>query len=441
MSQTHSIIDILSENFGDEWVTYKRGSHIKVRALILAIFIELMSQKKLIKPLYSSYSEFYEIYKNDELMKQAIEKGDNYDCFNSKIKITDSIEKISNDYIKEIFLDKNLNLSLQDLVYVNNIIAQLIKLVKSDNDNILKYKIQQDNEEISESESEDESNDESESEIDTNDSTYNVTMYKMFRIANYTNICKNFITSENNFGLISMISTKLTDGYDSEFKTGGCPTVPTQIREHIVKNILNHVTKSRSIYKKNNLKNYKKKYRDFTYSPPKKRRKSNKSNSDSSEKLYWIYSDGTVEQYNNLSNKKNISNKQNVPLRESQSESGSLFSYVLSQDNSGEKITSDSKMVLDSKDIISGSNSKVVIQDEEQFDIESRQRDSFELNFGDSQEMNLEMPSELTSQINSQISNQSNSNSRSNFDIFKLALELHCSKNMSSNDFSNIFEK
>jgi hypothetical protein len=437
MSQTHSIIDILSENFGDEWVTYKRGSHIKVRALILAIFIELISQKKLIKPLYSSYSEFYEIYKNDELMKQAIEKGDNYDCFISKIKITDSIEKISNDYIKEIFIDKNLNLSLQDLAHVNNIIAQLIKLVKSDNDNILKYKIQQDNEEISDSD------DESESDIDTNDSTYNVTMYKMFRIANYVNICKNFITPENNFGLIFMISTKLTDGYDSEFKTGGCPTVPTQIREHIVKNILNHVTKLRSIYKKNNLKNYKKKYRDFTYSPPKKRRKSNKSNSDSSEKLFWIYSDGTVEQYNNLSNKKNISNKQNVPLRESQSESGSLFSYVLSQDNSGEKITSDSKMVLDSKDMISGSNSKVVIQDEEQFDIESRQRDSFELNFGDSQEMNLEMPSELTSQINSQISNQSNSNSnsRSNFDIFKLALELHCYKNVSSNDFPNIFEK
>ncbi len=297
-----SIISVLEKEFGDEWVKYKRGTYIEHRAIILSIFIELISQKNIIKPLFPTYKDFINQYKDVKLLHDAIEKGENDSVILYKININDQNEKISNDFCLNVLLSDKLKLDIPDIGFISNISKKFIKLAKEDKEKIFEYLIEQD--EDNHDESDEDNHDESDEDENVNKSeneqiqipihmVNNPIVNKMWKIANYVGVCKKFINLDKNYGLIFKIATKLTDGFMSEFNTGGCPTIPTQIREYIVKDILGHESKPR----KNGYKKSKNRYDSIDTSFVNHKKRKRKKNTDSNEnkkKMCWMYSDGLV---------------------------------------------------------------------------------------------------------------------------------------------------
>lgn len=354
-----SIISVLENEFGDEWVKYKRGSYIDVRAIILSIFIELISQKNIIEPLFKTPKDFLIKYKNIKLLYDVIDKGESESISIYKININDTDNKISNDFSLNVLLSEKLHFDTKDIVHITNISKKLIKIAKEDKEKIFEYLIEQVVEEHAVKEHDIEEHDvvvQSESEEDFDKDSElkhlvdNLIVNKMWKISNYVNVCRKFINPEKNYGLIFKIVTKLTDGFMSEFNNGGCPTIHTQIREYIVKDILRYETKLRKYGSKKSKHIYDNFDKSFS-SYKKRKRKNNTDEQGDKKKMCWIYSDGLVT---NL--KQNViipSHNDLVP--------GVKFNFVLE-----ESIDEKSNMSIDFKKLKTKDNIVMIDDDDEE---------------------------------------------------------------------------
>ncbi len=294
----NSIIEFLEEEFGETWTIIKKGNFINDRAIMLTIFFLIISKSNFIKPLYSSIKQFYNKYKDDSDFINAVletEVKNPYDPFDFILDSDDnSIFTKYSEYIEkyhsfnDCFFDK-----------INIILPKVIALAKKNNSILESYVNVGFNSNINYARTNLIPIDIYQKEIDeiTLEPGINSdTVKKLFHIANATWICKNFINTESNFGLIFSISTKMIEGINSFYKTGGDPTRQTIIREKIVREIIGHVKKPRKTGRSVP-------YKKYIYSSPvyKKRYNTNskKRKYGSTKNMVWIYNDGSVTNLKN----------------------------------------------------------------------------------------------------------------------------------------------
>ncbi len=286
-----SIINILEEEFGEEWTTYKRGNFIHIRAIIISLFIELVTQRKIFKEKYSTIESFYEKYADNDIILQAIEKDNGEPALSAFVNVSDNVNKIIDDYIKIIVQSEKLDINREQISVIKKVLVPLVELAKSKKDLISKYVIEE--ESISEMTNHEKAKPNSLS--CKNISMDNPILHKFCKIANYTDVCKKFFSSESNIGLMLLVATKLSDGFNSEFKNGGCPTIHTQAREIIVRDTADYVQKPRK-------KTFsgKRSYSDLDWVKPKNKNKKQKKSKKDLDYV-WIYSDDPI-----VSTKKDI---------------------------------------------------------------------------------------------------------------------------------------
>ncbi len=278
-----SIINILEEEFGEEWTTYKRGNFIHIRAIIISLFIELITQRKIFKEKYSTIQSFYEKYADNDIILQAIEKDNGEPELSTFVNVSDNVNKIINDYIKMIVQSNKLDIKEEQISIIKKVLVPLVELAKSKKDVISKYVI----ESQSICEMTKHKKDKPNSLTNNNISMDNPALHKFCKIANYTDMCKKFFSSESNIGLMLLVATKLSDGFNSEFKNGGCPTIHTQAREIIVRDTADYLQKPRK-----KTVSIKRSYSDLCWVKPKNKKNKKKAKKD--HDYVWIYSDDPI---------------------------------------------------------------------------------------------------------------------------------------------------